>query len=106
MASYYLYDLLPGCYPSLINVVGGNQALPWDCEEAFHRLTHGRLRCDKMVYLGGNLPLGFQCLISLHPAIEEVQLCSQATTKASVQSFCFILKLSPFYKNSALNVKE
>ena len=57
---------------------------------------HGRLWCGKMIYSRGNLPLGFQCPIpSTPPWKKSNPVLSEATAKASVQSFCFILKLSP-----------
>ena len=58
--------------------------------------THGRLWCGNMVYLRRNLPLGFQFPIYLCHTLENLNLAFRtAKTKASVQSFCFILKLSP-----------
>ena len=61
---------------------------------AFQRPTHETFWCGK-VYSGGNLPLGFQIPILLHLAMEKIQSCpKQGRNKSSVQSLCFILKLS------------
>ena len=71
----------------------------------FHRIgrktfrgpMRGRFCCDKMSYLGGNrsCPLGLQCPISVHPTWKKASLVlSKDKTKARVQSFCFIGKLS------------
>ena len=54
--------------------------------KAFQGPTHGRLWCDKMVYSGRNLPLGFQCPISLHPAMEKVYLSLSARPKQNLRS--------------------
>ena len=68
--------------------------------KAFQRLTLRRLWCH-MVYLCGDrsCPLGFQCPFSLCPAIHQWKksnsVLSKAKTKASIQSFCFILKDGP-----------
>ena len=50
-------------------------------KKALH--THRDWWCGR-VYLGGNLPLGFQCLICFRPTMGKV--LSKAKTKASVQS--------------------
>ena len=44
--------------------------------KVFHRPTHRRLWFGK-VFLGGHLSLGFQCPISIGPAMEKVQPCPQ-----------------------------
>ena len=46
----------------------------------FHRPTDGRLWCDK-IYSGGNLPMGFQWPISVHPTIEKSPTVSSARPK-------------------------
>ena len=56
--------------------------------------THARLVCGEMVYSCGRCPLDFQWSVSLCPAWKTSNLVlSKTKAKASVQSFCFILKL-------------
>ena len=64
--------------------------------KAFRRPMLGRswcCGCCGKVYSGGRLP---PCPISvILPWEESNRVLSEAKTKASVQSFCFILKLGP-----------
>lgn len=61
------------------------------------RLWHGK------TYSHGNRSLGFQGPISVCPAMAKVQPClQQGKTKASAQSFYFIIKLLPLEPSGLL----
>ena len=66
--------------------------IPRIVRKAFYRPEHQKLWCGK-IYPGGNKRLSL-CPISDHPAMEKTQTYLPKI-KASVQSYCFILKLSP-----------
>ena len=84
------------CYHCYSNVcclvVSGNQVLSLDCEERIPKTQAWRSWCGKTVIcVGGCLCAPF---LSILPWKKSNLAFSEAKTKASVQSFCFTLKLS------------
>ena len=73
---------------------------------SFHRVTgtafmgpeYGRMRCSSKTYCNKNkrLPPGYQCLISIHPAVEETQPYIHQAQKKGQGPDIFYHQFSPY----------
>ena len=76
-----------------LSVASGNQALPWDHEEHIPRTQDSQEIVLWQGVLNGNLSLGFQIPISLHPVMEKGQLClQQGQSTSQCPTFLFYIK--------------